>query len=126
MYVCDHEPYWEPLWHSDSPPGKLSSILHAGDCRHAEFLRNADVVIHDAQYTPEEYPAKKNWGHSTYRYVTQIAAAANVKRLFLTHHDPTHDDDFLSTVEKQAQTIAQAAGSTMKVSCARDGYEEDF
>ena len=126
MYVCDHEPYWEALWHSDALPGKLSSILHAGDRRHAEFLRNADVVIHDAQYTPEEYPAKKNWGHSTYRYVTQIAAAAKVKRLFLTHHDPTHDDKFLSGIEKQAKAIALDAGSTMQVSCALEGWQEAF
>jgi phosphoribosyl 1,2-cyclic phosphodiesterase/CheY-like chemotaxis protein len=126
MYVCDHEPYWEPLWHSNAPPGRLSSILHAGDRRHAEFLLNADVVIHDAQYTPEEYPAKKNWGHSTYRYVTEIAAAAKVKRLFLTHHDPTHDDEFLTRTAEQAQAIAQAAGSPMRVSVAREGFEETF
>jgi len=126
MYVCDHEPYWENLWRSDAEPGKLSSILHAGDRRHADFLLNADVVIHDAQYTPGEYPAKKNWGHSTYSYVTKIAAAANVKRLLLTHHDPTHDDEFLSRIEDEARLIAEAAGSPIQVSCAYEGYEEVF
>lgn len=126
VYVCDHEPYWESLWHSDTAPGKLDSILHAGDRRHADFFLNADVLIHDAQYTTEEYPAKKNWGHSTYRYATQIAAAANVKRLFLTHHDPTHDDEFLARIEEQARAMAQAAGSPMQVSCAYEGCEETF
>ena len=124
LYLCDHEPYWEPLWHSDSEPGKMESILHDGDRRHAAFMQNADVVIHDSQYTPEEYPAKKNWGHSTYSYVTQIAAAANVRRLLLTHHDPTHDDAFLEDVERKAQEVALAIGSPMVVSCAREGYEE--
>lgn len=123
MYVCDHEPYWEALWRADVAPGQLDSILHAGDRRHAEFLLNADVVIHDSQYTPEEYPSKKNWGHSTYRYVTEIAAAANVKNLFLTHHDPTHDDAFLSRMEEQARAIAQASGSGLQVSCAYEGCE---
>jgi CheY-like chemotaxis protein/phosphoribosyl 1,2-cyclic phosphodiesterase len=126
MYVCDHEPYWESLWRSDAEAGKLSSILHAGDRRHAEFMLNADVVIHDAQYTPDEYPAKKNWGHSTHRYVTQIAAAANVKRLFLTHHDPTHDDAFLSRMEEEARAIAKSTGSAIQVSCAYEGFEETF
>ncbi len=126
MYVCDHEPYWEKLWRSDAEAGKLDSILHAGDRRHADFLRNADVVIHDAQYTSEEYPAKKNWGHSTYSYVTQIAAAANVKRLFLTHHDPGHDDAFLGKMEEQARAVAEAAGSPIRVSCAYEGCEETF
>ena len=120
MYVCDHEPYWEPLWRSDAAAGDLDSILHSGDRRHAEFMRNADVVIHDAQYTPEEYPAKKNWGHSTYRYATQIAAAANVKQLFLTHHDPTHDDAFIQRIEEQAR---EGAGSSLQVSCAQEGFE---
>ena len=100
VYLCDHEPFWESLWRSDAERGKLESILHAGDSRHALFMKNADVVIHDAQYTPEEYPSKKNWGHSTYSFVTQIAAAASVKKLFLTHHDPTHDDDFLRRIEE--------------------------
>ena len=126
LYLCDHEPYWEKLWHSDSEPGKLESILHEGDRRHALFMQNADVVIHDAQYTPEEYPGKKNWGHSTYSYVTQLAAAAGVKRLFLTHHDPTHNDAFLADIERRAQEIAVATGSPMLVSCAREGHEESF
>jgi CheY-like chemotaxis protein/phosphoribosyl 1,2-cyclic phosphodiesterase len=126
LYLCDHEPYWEPLWHSDSEPGKMESILHEGDRRHALFMKNADVVIHDAQYTPEEYPAKKNWGHSTYSYVTQIAAAAGVRRLFLTHHDPTHDDAFLTAIERRAQELASSMGSSIKVSCAREGHEESF
>ncbi len=63
----------------------------------------ADVVIHDSQYTSEEYPAKKNWGHSTYAYVTQMAVAANVKRLFLTHHDPVHNDFFIDEIESRAR-----------------------
>ena len=124
VYSCDHEPYWEKLWRSDATPGRVGSILHPGDRRHADFLMNADVVIHDAQYTPEEYAVKRNWGHSTFNYATQIAAAAGVKRLFLTHHDPTHDDAFLSNIENQSRAIAAAAGSPMQVSCAWEGCEE--
>src|SRR5260370_22973724 len=60
LYLCDHEPYWEALWRTGAEPGRLESILHDGDRRHAEFMQSADVVIHDCQYTSEEYPAKKN------------------------------------------------------------------
>lgn len=126
LYLCDHEPYWESLWRSDAEPGKLESILHDGDRRHAAFMQNADIVIHDSQYTPDEYPARKNWGHSTYTYIAGIAAAANVKRLFLTHHDPTHGDDVLDHIQKSARALVAAAGSDMRVECAREGYEEDF
>ena len=126
LYLCDHEPYWEPLWDSNAVPGRMESILHDLDRKHARFMQGADVVVHDAQYTSEEYPSKKNWGHSTYSYVTQIAAAAGVKQLIMTHHDPTHDDAFLSGMEKRAQELAASIGSTMKVSFAREGYEESF
>jgi CheY-like chemotaxis protein/phosphoribosyl 1,2-cyclic phosphodiesterase len=126
LYLCDHEPYWEGLWNSDAESGKLESILHSGDRRHAAFMENADVVIHDAQYTPDEYPAKKNWGHSTYRYVTQMAAAAHVKRLFLTHHDPAHNDEFLAQSELRAREIAASLRSPIEVSLAYEGCAETF
>lgn len=126
LYLCDHEPYWEPLWHSHAHKMDLESVLHEGDRRHGLFMKNADVVIHDCQYTPDEYVAKKNWGHSTYPYVVKLAAAAGVKRLFLTHHDPAHSDDFLWDMEEKARAIALSLGSPMAVSCAREGHEEKF
>lgn len=126
LYLCDHEPFWEKLWRSEAERGKLESILHGGDRHHAAFMENADVVIHDAQYTSEEYPAKRNWGHSTYSYITQLAVAANVKRLYLTHHDPTHDDDFLCGIEAKSREIVNAMHSSMHVSCAYEGCEERF
>src|SRR6476646_9714435 len=52
-YVTDHEPFWN---------SSGSSLLHPGDQRHIEFLRAADLVIHDAQYTTEEYRMKLDWG----------------------------------------------------------------
>jgi CheY-like chemotaxis protein len=125
-YLCDHEPYWEPLWRSGAEPGKMESILHDGDRRHAEFMRGADVVIHDSQYTPQEYPAKKNWGHSTWSYVSGIAAAAGVKRLYLTHHDPAHDDAFLDGIESSARDLAASLGSRIEIFCAREGFEASF
>jgi CheY-like chemotaxis protein/phosphoribosyl 1,2-cyclic phosphodiesterase len=126
LYVCDHEPFSATLWRPDAPPGQLDSILHAGDARHARFLANADLVIHDAQYTPEEYPAKRNWGHSPFDYVVEVAAAAGVRRLVLTHHDPTHDDAFLAQVEQRARQVAEARGSALEVFCAFEGCEVEL
>lgn len=62
-----------------------------------ELSHDADVLIHDAQYTHEEYYApgsesKANWGHSTPEAAARTAAAANVKELILFHHDPYHED----------------------------------
>ena len=86
-------------------------------------MADADLVIHDAQYTPEEYGPKKTWGHSTYDYVVQIAAAANVRRVALTHHDPGHDDHFVAEIERKARALALQRGSKMDVFCAYEGCE---
>jgi len=123
LYLCDHEPYSGTLWRGDAEPGRMESILHLSDRRHAQFMEGADLVIHDAQYTPEEYPAKRNWGHSTYRYVVEMAAMARVRRVALTHHDPLHDDEFVACVEERAREAAGKLGCALEVCCAAEGME---
>ena len=123
VYLVDHEPFSDDLWRAGAEPGRIESILHEGDRRHARFMADADLVIHDAQYTPEEYPAKKTWGHSTYEYVVQIAAAAGVRKVALTHHDPGHDDDFVGDMERNARALARDVGTELEVFCAYEGCE---
>jgi len=125
-YLSDHEPYFEDVWRDGAQPGKLESIREEGDRRHAAFMQGADVVIHEAQYTPEEYPAKRHWGHSTYAYVVELAAAAGVRRLYLTHHDPSHDDAFLADVERRAQELAKRLNLQLEVHCAYEGCEVEL
>ncbi|MGH2565027.1 MAG: MBL fold metallo-hydrolase [Ginsengibacter sp.] len=70
------------------------------------FAKDADLLIHDGQYTTEEYESKfKGWGHSTWQQAVEVALHANVKKLIITHHDPDHDDDFLDRLEKECQKI---------------------
>jgi CheY-like chemotaxis protein/phosphoribosyl 1,2-cyclic phosphodiesterase len=121
VYLTDHEPFSETLWRADAEPGRVESILHHGDRRHAEFMRGADLVIHDSQYTPREYLAKKNWGHSTYEYAVQLAAAVGVKQLALIHHDPLHDDEIMLEIERQAIALAAQLAADLRVFGAREG-----
>jgi len=123
VYMCDHEPYGESLWREGAAPGRLDSVLHDGDRRHAAFMRHADLLIHDAQYAPEEYPAKKNWGHSPFDYAVELAAMADVYRLVLTHHDPTHTDDFLDEMQHRARNLARRRNFMMQVMLACEGME---
>jgi CheY-like chemotaxis protein/phosphoribosyl 1,2-cyclic phosphodiesterase len=123
LYLCDHEPFSEALWRSGAETGSIESILHTSDQRHARFMAGADLVIHDAQYTREEYPSKRTWGHSTYEYAVEVAAAADVRRLALMHHDPAHDDAFLARMEREAQALAARSGARMDVFCAYEGCE---
>jgi CheY-like chemotaxis protein len=123
VYLVDHEPFSDQLWRADAEPGRIESILHDGDRRHARFMADADLVIHDAQYTPAEYGPKKTWGHSTYDYVVRVAAAAGVKRVALTHHDPGHDDAFIEDIERNARALALQIGTGLDVFCAYEGCE---
>jgi phosphoribosyl 1,2-cyclic phosphodiesterase len=80
------------------------------DKRLVELASGADLLIHDAQYTSEEYygvntDPKRNWGHSTPEAAAGAAIAANVRKLVLFHHDPYHDDETVSQILKIASAI---------------------
>ena len=72
-----------------------------------EFIQGADLAVLDAQYTQQEYETKKGWGHGTYDGCLQLADAANINRLILTHHDPTRTDDQLDELYHQLSTKYQ-------------------
>lgn len=120
IYCTDHEPFSPTLFRHDASSHTIGDIVHAGDRRHAEFLTGADLVIHDAQYTVEEYETKRNWGHSTIDYVVEISLASGVKRLALFHHDPSHDDRTLDAVQAYARSLVAGRGD-LDVFCAREG-----
>lgn len=84
-----------------------------GDPRLIDFARNADVLIHDAQYTAAEYTnaerPKQGFGHSTIEMACKAAQAANVKQLILFHHDPQHTDQDLDRMENHARSLFQGA-----------------
>ena len=84
-----------------------------------ELCRNADVLIHDAQYTPSEFREKNNWGHCTIEYAVWLAAETGVKQLVLFHHDPAHNDDILDILTAAAIDCGTKMG--VDVIAAREG-----
>jgi phosphoribosyl 1,2-cyclic phosphodiesterase len=94
------------------------SVVYATDTEHyscvdptlVALARDADVLIYDAQYTPEEYRgerggSKVGWGHSTYVAGAEIAAAAGIGQLVLFHHDPQRSDAGVVAVEEAARSL---------------------
>ena len=75
-----------------------------------DFCRNADVLIHDATYTPEEYIDRVGWGHSHYLFTLRVASEANVKRLYLFHHDQNHSDDKVDDILKKCKKEVKSRG----------------
>jgi phosphoribosyl 1,2-cyclic phosphodiesterase len=99
------------------------SIVYATDTEHfacvdptlKQLAAGADVLVYDAQYTPDEYPSKVGWGHSTWQAGAELARAAGVPQLVLFHHDPGRTDAQLAAIEAAARaalpgTIAAREG----------------
>jgi phosphoribosyl 1,2-cyclic phosphodiesterase len=79
---------------------------HDVDARLVEFATGADVLIHDAQYTPDDYVDRRiGWGHSTWEHAAKMAHAAGVSELILTSHDPDHDDDAIDAIQAEARKV---------------------
>jgi phosphoribosyl 1,2-cyclic phosphodiesterase len=103
------------------------SIVYATDTEHfacvdptlKRLAAGADILIYDAQYTPDEYPGKVGWGHSTWQAGADLARAAGVPQLVLFHHDPNRTDAQLAAIEADAQahlpgTIAAREGLVLR------------
>ena len=85
-----------------------------------QLAMNTDVLVHEAQYTDEELMSHKGWGHSSYSQAIEVAERCNVKQLFITHHDPDHDDEFLRKMEKKCK------GRFKDLIFARDNLEIEY
>jgi phosphoribosyl 1,2-cyclic phosphodiesterase len=108
-YIPDHQ---QPF---DGSYGVAASVL--------ELCRDADLVIHDAQYTDAEFAQKYNWGHCTVGYAVEVAIRAGARRLALFHHDPSHSDDQMDQLASMAQAMGRAA--RVEVFAAHEGQQVD-
>lgn len=110
-YLPDHEPALgspqldEPPWTSGF-----------------ELAEAADILIHDAQYTDEEYESRIGWGHTSMSDLVKFAALARVSRLVSFHHDPGHSDEYLDEMHDQlaselgeVELVAGTAGLSLEV-----------
>jgi ribonuclease BN (tRNA processing enzyme) len=105
VYLPDHQ-----------APGDLSTV--PDEVR--SLCDGADVLLHDAQYTEQEFMAKPDWGHSTVRYAVRVAAETGVRRLFLFHHDPSHADRDIATLVRDARRLSDAR-RLEEVTVAKEG-----
>jgi phosphoribosyl 1,2-cyclic phosphodiesterase len=105
VYISDHQqPYDGSLAMSDGA---------------RDLAQGADLLIHDAQYTAEEFDLKRNWGHCTVDYALWLAAECKVKRLALFHHDPMRNDDWVDELAACAAIVGRAHG--VEVIAAAEG-----
>ncbi|MDA1001109.1 MAG: response regulator [bacterium] len=117
VYISDHEP------NSLYPIGENSGVrpIHHEDRRHVDFLARADLLIHDAQFTLEEYRQKQGWGHSPVEKAVDYALAGQVKRLALFHHDPLRTDEAVDGMVEKARRRGESAGASLEIGAATEG-----
>ena len=113
VYSCDHEPHSHDLADGEGQ-------VHGQDREHSDFFRGADLVIHDAQYTPAEYATKIGWGHSTPQYAVHMCREAGVGTLALTHYDPTRTDTQVDAILDELRAAAPV-GDHLKIVGAAEG-----
>jgi len=87
--------------------------------QYVRFVKGSKVLIHDAQYTYQEYQSRKGWGHSHYLTALKLAQEAEVEELVLFHHDPSRTDQELDNILAELQ--ADSKGNPVKISVAAEG-----
>ncbi|MBI3877712.1 MAG: response regulator [Verrucomicrobia bacterium] len=125
-YLPDNEPYSRLR----TTPGATAaqsydnlSYAQQQDEKLIDFIRDADVLVMDAQYDATEYKSHVGWGHGCVDDVVALAVVANVKKLFLFHHDPDHDDAHVTKMAEWARELAVMHGAMLEVEAAREGLE---
>jgi phosphoribosyl 1,2-cyclic phosphodiesterase len=103
--------------------GAVNDRFDGYNLKMIEFIKDADIIVIDAQYTKDEYKLKKGWGHSHYENVLEITMAAQVKKCVLFHHDPVRSDEDIDKIVRHCHQIIGHAGSTMDCLGAEEGLE---
>ena len=121
VVICIHKSYAHPggvfiyriTWRGQSVVYATDTEGYVGtDKRLVKFAKDADVLIHDAQYSDEHYwgqlegkPATQGFGHSTVTMATEVATSAQTGKLVLFHHDPSYADDLIAGMERTAERL---------------------
>ena len=109
-YIPDHEP-------ALGPSGMINDKKWISGF---DLALNADLLLHDAQYTAQEYQTKKGWGHSSIEDAGLFASIANVKHVLFAHHDPYRTDDELNEI---FEAFEKKTDYPFKCELAREGME---
>jgi phosphoribosyl 1,2-cyclic phosphodiesterase len=107
-YLPDHEPALAGI--AGRSTDWISGASIAGD---------ADLLLHDAQYSEDEYEGRIGWGHSSVEAAVEFTRAVAARQLVLFHHEPGHTDDSLRRLEDHAQSLAE--GGEQAPTLAREG-----
>lgn len=126
VYISDNEPFDRDVdeMKKNIEPHVLHKYMNTnGDPNQIvyDFVRDADVLVHDTTYTPEEYPHHVGWGHSHYLFTIKVAAEGRVKKLILFHHDPAHSDEDVDDILRRCKGEIRKQLLSLECSAAAEG-----
>jgi len=112
IYMTDNELDFDSPHGGDYPTSREALVA---------FTRGADILVHDAMFTEEEWKLRRGWGHSSPEAAIALASEAGVKTLVLFHHDPSHDDEQMDRLVNAGKALIAEKGLTLKVMPAQEG-----
>ncbi|MEF2232333.1 MAG: MBL fold metallo-hydrolase [Pseudodesulfovibrio sp.] len=119
FFTGDHEPFYNIYQPGDEDYEDYEKIVDERNRGITEFLRGVDVFIVDAQYTEQEYAARRGWGHSTFERALELALEAEVGKVYLTHHETARSDEEVDAIF--ARLKREWAGRGVEFDMAREG-----
>lgn len=119
-FLPDNEPY-QRLRGATTQTTAEMDYARKMDEKLISFIRDVDVLIIDSQYDDTEYQRHVGWGHGCLDDVVTLALIAGVKKLYLFHHDPGHDDAHVSHMVEWARNLVNMHGDPLIVEAAREG-----
>jgi len=124
-FVPDNEPYrfLHAAKTNEMSPEQAKKFGAEERIKLVDFLHGSDILILDAQYTDAEYESHMGWGHGSISSAVSLALDAEVRRLLLFHHAPSHDDTTLDAMLNDARRLVAQSGKQLQVDSAREGEE---
>jgi phosphoribosyl 1,2-cyclic phosphodiesterase len=124
-FLPDHEPYrfLHAAKANDMSPEQAKKTATEERIKLVEFLHGSDILILDAQYTDAEYETHIGWGHGSVSSAVSLALDAEVHKLVLFHHDPSHDDPTVDAMVDDARRLIRESGNELEVDGAHEGEE---
>lgn len=123
FFSGDHEPVQNIYPPEDEFHTEYQALVDEKRNRLVEFVRDSDLLILDAMYTEEEYPAKVGWGHGTFKTTLELAQKAKAKRVVFTHHEPIRTDEQLDAKRDEIRAQLEGQGPGPETFVAYEGLE---
>jgi L-ascorbate metabolism protein UlaG (beta-lactamase superfamily) len=126
VYATDHEPTQRVSGSGADSLDAVDAVFGPADHQDrkmASFAQDTDLLISDAQYTPEEYPSHVGWGHATTHDALQLALRARARRVALFHHDPERSDEALDQLVGECRHLIVRTGAELECLAAQEGVE---